>query len=318
MLLSMDAADLYSPHPHPQPQSPLSPTVTLTRPSPNFPKLPKQKQKPSLLTTTLTYLQKSTSLSPLSQAHFPVRTPSGSGTKIPHTDPLPTHQTDLEGLLNHHAGELQRLADRCDFLNEWMDAVCLVLERLKRGVRFEIEGAFAVAVAGGEEAEEGQAGAERAEGEGVESGEKMVVTKEEMEAMTEEQYAEDCRISELTERVVMIKKWRKELERSVVWQRDEHLRVEIALGRKSHSSGSRKGKAARTSNGSQEEAVVELDGKELLGVVGAGGKWVGEEWKCCREKWSRGTGRLPTQTEWEEMFGHYEERRMEERKKFVK
>jgi len=194
----------------------------------------------------------------------------------------------------------------------------VVLERLKRGVRFEIEGAFAVAVAGGEEAEEGQAGAERAEGEGVESGEKMVVTKEEMEAMTEEQYAENCRISELTERVVMIKKWRKELERNVVWQRDEHLRVEIALGRKSLSSGSRKGKAARTSNGSQEEAVVELDGKELLGVVGAGGKWVGEEWKCCREKWSRGTGRLPTQTEWEEMFGHYEERRMEERKKFVK
>lgn len=246
-----------------------------------------------------------------------MRTPSGgsAGTKIPHTDPLPTHhQTDLEGLLNHHAGELQRLADRCDFLNEWMDADCVVLERLKRAVRFELEALFAVAGAGGEEE---QAGAEGVEGEGVESGEKMVVTKEEMETMTEERYAENCRISELTERVAMIKKWRKELERSVVWQRDEYFRVEIALGRKSHSSGSRKGKATRRSDGSQE-AVVELDGKELLGVVGTGGKWVGEEWKCCREKWSRGTGRLPTQTEWEEMFGHYEERRMEERKKFVK
>lgn len=198
-----------------------------------------------------------------------------------------------------------------------MDADAVVLERLKRGVRFEVEGEFAILEAKGESEGEARAGASTAERERDDDSGKKLVTKEEMEAIVEERYAENCRITELTERVAMTKKWRKDLERSVVWQRDEHLRVEIALGRKSHSSGSRKGKASRVSDGSQGDAVMELDGKELLGIVGAGGKWVGEEWKCCREKWSRGTGRLPTQTEWEEMFGHYEERRMEERKKFV-
>lgn len=41
-------------------------------------------------------------------------------------------------------------------------------------------------------------------------------------------------VIEMRERVKGMKRWRKEIERAVVWQRDEHWRVEKAMGRTQH------------------------------------------------------------------------------------
>lgn len=59
-----------------------------------------------------------------------------------------------------------------------------------------------------------------------------------------------CRVREATERIKGMRRWRKELEWSVYWQREEYWRVEKAMGRKRSESVGR----------SEEEGV---------------GKWVG-------------------------------------------
>lgn len=97
--------------------------------------------------------------------------------------------------------------------------------------------------------------------------------------------------------------------------------MEIALGRKKRESdGVRKIRTKSIRFSGDEVGGEEADGRaaegnrRTLGVVGMEGKWEKneEEWRAWREKWTRGGGRLPTQTEWEEMFGHYEERRGED------
>lgn len=42
---------------------------------------------------------------------------------------------------------------------------------------------------------------------------------------------------ELRERIAGMRKWRKEVERSVVWMREERWRVERAMGRKEEKEG---------------------------------------------------------------------------------
>lgn len=59
-----------------------------------------------------------------------------------------------------------------------------------------------------------------------------------------------CRVREATERIKGMRRWRKELEWSVYWHREEYWRVENAMGRKRSESVGR----------SEDESV---------------GKWVG-------------------------------------------
>lgn len=94
-----------------------------------------------------------------------------------------------------------------------------------------------------------------------------------------------CAVVEVRERVKGMKRWRKELERAVVWQREEHWRVEKAMGR---------GKKEKP-----KFAVVNPDGNgdiapEPATIVGG----------YARERWAGGAGRLPSQGEWEELFGN--------------
>jgi hypothetical protein len=70
-----------------------------------------------------------------------------------------------------------------------------------------------------------------------------------------------------------MKKWRKELERSVVWQRGEY------------------------------EQIEKVRGKKTLDTVPEEGEGVGGAWGVGGKTWERGSGRLPTQMEWEVMFG---------------
>ena len=93
-------------------------------------------------------------------------------------------------------------------------------------------------------------------------------------------------VVEVRERVKGMKKWRKELERAVVWQREEHWRVEKAMGR----MGSGKPRFTVVNKGDGEEG---MEGGENT-VVGT----------YARERWVGGAGRLPTQGEWEELFGN--------------
>lgn len=58
---------------------------------------------------------------------------------IPNTDPLPTDLGALEGLLNHHASQLKKLADRVESVNEWIEMDGIVLARLLSDERYHAE-----------------------------------------------------------------------------------------------------------------------------------------------------------------------------------
>jgi len=95
---------------------------------------------------------------------------------------------------------------------------------------------------------------------------------------TEERVSANCNIRDARDRIRSMKKWRKELDRSVFWQREEHSRIEKAMGK--------------------QRSDAELGQDDGMGAVGGGGAWgIGGK------TWERGSGRLPTQVEWEVMFG---------------
>ena len=142
-----------------------------------------------------------------------------------------------------------------------MDAI--VLARLKREV-----GRTAVAVESGLENEK-EEGKERKEGkwEGKEGKwEGKGDLKETKKKMVETHNG----IREIRERIAGMRRWRKEVERAVVWQREEGWRVEGKMGR------GRK--------------------KEVLGVEDAEGGVDGERRRCSVK------GKVPSQREWEGIF----------------
>ena len=49
---------------------------------------------------------------------------------IPHTDPLPHDKLELEGLKNNLVSQLQKLADRVESINEWMEMDAIKLARM--------------------------------------------------------------------------------------------------------------------------------------------------------------------------------------------
>lgn len=52
----------------------------------------------------------------------------------------------------------------------------------------------------------------------------------------EERISENCGVRDLRERIKAMKRWRREIERTVVWQREEHRRVQKAINRQSDRS----------------------------------------------------------------------------------
>ncbi|KAL8702733.1 MAG: hypothetical protein Q9201_004109, partial [Fulgogasparrea decipioides] len=58
---------------------------------------------------------------------------------LPNDDPLPTSFAALEGHLNHHASQLQQLADRVESINEWIELDNIVLGRLIRDEEKRVE-----------------------------------------------------------------------------------------------------------------------------------------------------------------------------------
>ncbi|KAI4220754.1 MAG: hypothetical protein L6R36_007387 [Xanthoria steineri] len=185
----------------------------------------------------------------------------------PNTDPLPTTHPALEGHLNHHASQLQILADRAEMINEWIDMDGIVLARLKR----EVERA-AVAVESGLESDctegKGEEGIKGKEGGKVGQEDKGEREREKKKKMVDAHNG----IAEIWERIAGMRRWRKEVERAVVWQREEGWRVEEKMGR---------------GRGREKEK-----GREDGGVDGGGN---GER------RWSV-RGKVPSQREWEGIF----------------
>ncbi|KAL9609561.1 MAG: hypothetical protein Q9167_005693 [Letrouitia subvulpina] len=58
------------------------------------------------------------------------RNSSGGSSILNHNDPLPANFSLLEGQLNQLTSQLQHLADRAEFINEWLDLDTIVLSRL--------------------------------------------------------------------------------------------------------------------------------------------------------------------------------------------
>ena len=58
---------------------------------------------------------------------------------LPNTDPLPADPGALEGLLNHHASQLKKLADRVESVNEWIEMDGIVLERLLSDAMYHLD-----------------------------------------------------------------------------------------------------------------------------------------------------------------------------------
>ncbi|KAL8645251.1 MAG: hypothetical protein Q9226_007383, partial [Calogaya cf. arnoldii] len=100
-------------------------------------------------------------------------------------------------------------------------------------------------------------------------------------------------IQELRTRIDEMKRWRKEVEKAVVWQREEFWRVEKKMGK-----GRRESVLVGKVNGVDGETSV--DGGRRVSVMDAGGNGEGQRrWSTTRD--SKG-GRLPNQREWEVMF----------------
>lgn len=121
----------------------------------------------------------------------------------------------------------------------------------------------------------------------------------------------DCRVRDLRERIKNMKKWRRELERSVTWQREEYRRIEKAMGRK-RGEGIERGQGSNASSKDDgiddgTEKRKEVEHEAAWGVGGrtwekgryAEGRVVGKVRKLTFVVYS---GRIPTKFEWEVMF----------------
>ena len=137
-------------------------------------------------------------------------------------------------------------------INEWIDMDVIVLARLKREIEKEC-------VASGGEGSDGK-GEEEREGKKQEERERK---KKKVETHNG--------IAEIRQRIAGMRRWRKEVERAVFWQREEGWRVEEKMGR---------GRGRER----EREKGVDVDG----GVDG-------------ERRWSV-RGKVPSQREWEGIF----------------
>lgn len=152
---------------------------------------------------------------------------------MPHTDDLPTSITALEGMLNHHASQLQQLADRVEAVNEWIDLDEIVVARMSA----EEDKSAA------RKRKDGRENASRTEGKF--KGQRVVSFSGKHEKCEENGPGISCAVQEARKRILAMRQWRKELERSVCWQREEYWRIEHAMGRKgSENMGGEEGGGA--------------------------------------------------------------------------
>ncbi|KAL9131299.1 MAG: hypothetical protein Q9217_000734 [Psora testacea] len=207
--------------------------------------------------------------------------PSSPSTTPPHqplrlplltNDTLPPDPAALEAKLNEGMAQLQRLADRVESVNEWIETDDITLARLMANLQHQFE----------------KENTEKTKNHSSESHSdpkrKSNITSVRFsscdawksggsESTAEVMVKENSRTKELRERIKGMKKWRRELERSVVWQREECWWIQEKMGVKRSDSG-----------------IGRLKGDEGWSV---GGK-----------TWEKGSGRVPTQAEWELMFGY--------------
>ena len=119
-------------------------------------------------------------------------------------------------------------------------------------------------------------------------------------------------VKDIQRRVEALRRLRRALERSVVWQRDEYWRVEKAIRREKRFSETEEEKEETKREGENTEGETKREGEETEeetkreGEKTEGGtKEEGEKTEeegSARGKWLRESGRLPTQREWELMF----------------
>ncbi|KAL8776421.1 MAG: hypothetical protein Q9194_003166, partial [Teloschistes cf. exilis] len=200
-------------------------------------------------------------------------TPSRPISHLRNTDPLPASFAALEGHLNHHASQLQQLADRVEAINDWIELDSIVLARLIRDeekrvddlidaerrvaadaadhvkragtVRFELDQrpngpnnrhlgpppflppsmSMSMADKGKRSASMGDV--PRTTSVPDEPSKEKTVSDRKKEAVNAH-----AGIQEVRERIRGMRRWRKEVERSVVWQREEFWRVEKGMGKK--------------------------------------------------------------------------------------
>ena len=183
-------------------------------------------------------------------------------------EPLPTSPTALEGLLNQHASQLQKLADRVDSINESIDLDNIVLHRHKRE----------------QLAPKGDANG---------NGTGMIKSKiHEVMVM-----GPSPGIMELERRLRAARTYKKELERSVLFHRNEYRRVESAMGKKRgstmhHGMGQRNnssiGKMLQTGATGKENGVMVVESRVQEGPRDGGGNGNGGAAPHVDEEWSRG------------------------------
>ncbi|KAL9028405.1 MAG: hypothetical protein Q9196_003229 [Gyalolechia fulgens] len=270
-----------------------------------------------------------------------IKTPSSANSHQPsprfalsNEDPLPSSFAALEGHLNHHASQLQQLADRVESINEWIELDNIVLARLIRDEEKKVDDVIAAERnSPSVTTPDGKKGVHFAPGPTppVASGTAPLVPpsekmgkrsasmgdvprspslgnpKSETERKEEAVEAHGG-IREAKERIRAMKSWRKEVEKAVFWQREEYWRVESRMGKQKNKDTKENVGVSGDGTGDEDVGDKEAEMKEGegkkeggLSVVGKG-KW--EEGK--REKWSRESagGRLPTQREWEALFSY--------------
>ena len=201
-----------------------------------------------------------TSQNSIDSNHLHPISPSFNTHTLTNTDPLPTNPTTLEGRLNHHASQLQKLATRIETVNEWLALDIIVLRRLEKEIDEERPDTPTTATPQEKGVQNLHPGSElriavptmpvlgndagtprppllkvntkRASSYTLPSSHEKTVQTLIAAATTPSVNETNNSLFEIRTRISSMQRWRRELERAVVWQREECWRVEKALGRR--------------------------------------------------------------------------------------
>lgn len=220
--------------------------------------------------------------------------PSVGSTAIPNRDPLPLSTDALEGLLNACASQLQKLADRIESVNEWLEMDGIVLAKLVTDMSVQLDkeedamqaseeaveraaalwkennpyssapaasmgpvspgkGRIAINKATGSPSSGGGGGGgSHSKHRRVSSGESRVpevYLKNPFllygRKSKDERIDDNCSVRDLRQRIKAMMKWRRDIERTVCWQREEYRRVLKALHRESADESAGRSAGAR-------------------------------------------------------------------------
>ena len=164
--------------------------------------------------------------------------------QIPHQNPLPADQAALEALLNENTVQLQRLADTVKSVNEWIETDGIILARMLGEVKKGVQKGEGIGGGGGGQLRDKAMALnlQRRDRENNSGGRGSRVpsvrfsvpdgSDADVRRNLSVEKAVDAkeRVRELKERIKSMKIWRKEMERSVVWQREEGWRIQERMG----------------------------------------------------------------------------------------